>query len=333
MRRIYPSVFGFRGSGKVLGSLLPLIGPLRPFCIGDLRKSAKGSSSKSSSALTSLDGLEPQIPLKKPSIAVEASRFIRKMRGGAQAHLIEAVDGSSYVVKFTNNPQHARILINEWLASTVLRYLRVSTPDTAIVNISADFIHENPELHIQLASRRAPAAPGQHFGSRFAGGGKAVYDQLPRTLLGSVANLLDFRGTLVADKWLGNTDSRQSVFVRVPSVNRKLAFSVQMIDNGHAFDGGCWSFGDASACPPSVDGVYESVRGLDDFEPWLTLVATFPEAILQAAFLQTPVSWRAGDTGAAFEILLDQLMRRRQRVSDLICACRAQPANPFPKWL
>ena len=28
------------------------------------------------------------------------------MRGEAQAHLIEMVDGSSYVVKFTNNSQH-----------------------------------------------------------------------------------------------------------------------------------------------------------------------------------------------------------------------------------
>ncbi len=254
------------------------------------------------------------------------------MRGGAQSHLIEVVDGSSYVVKFTNNPQHARILINEWLASTVLRYLGVSTPDTAIVNISPDFIRQNPELHIQLASHREPPACGYHFGSRFAGGTKAVYDQLPSTLFASVANLRDFCGVLVADKWLGNTDSRQSVFVRIPSVNRKLTLRVQMIDNGQAFNGGHWSFGDAPARGPYLDGVYESVRGLEDFEPWLTLIATFPEVALREAFLQTPISWRGGDTEAAFEVLLDQLMRRRGRVSDLIYACRAHPADPFPKW-
>jgi hypothetical protein len=40
---------------------------------------------------------------------VNARRFIRKMRGGAQAHLLEADDGDYYIVKFQNNPQHRRI--------------------------------------------------------------------------------------------------------------------------------------------------------------------------------------------------------------------------------
>ena len=44
---------------------------------------------------------------------LKALRFVRKMRGGAQAHLIEAHDGNYYVVKFRNNPQHRRILVNE----------------------------------------------------------------------------------------------------------------------------------------------------------------------------------------------------------------------------
>ena len=38
------------------------------------------------------------------------------MRGGAQSHLIEADDGRFYIVKFQNNPQHRRILVNEWIA-------------------------------------------------------------------------------------------------------------------------------------------------------------------------------------------------------------------------
>jgi len=60
---------------------------------------------------------------------VHARRLIRKMRGGAQAHLLEADDGHFYVVKFKNNPQHRRILVNELVASIFLRYLRISTPE------------------------------------------------------------------------------------------------------------------------------------------------------------------------------------------------------------
>src|ERR1039458_10482114 len=53
-----------------------------------------------------------------------AIRHIRKMRGGAQSHLMEADDGQWYVVKFRNNPQHHRVLVNELLASRLLAYLR-----------------------------------------------------------------------------------------------------------------------------------------------------------------------------------------------------------------
>jgi len=42
------------------------------------------------------------------------------MRGGAQAHLLQADDDYWYVVKFRNNPQHRRILVNELLSATIL---------------------------------------------------------------------------------------------------------------------------------------------------------------------------------------------------------------------
>src|SRR5579862_6600108 len=100
---------------------------------------------------------------------VDARRLIRKMRGGAQAHLIEAADGHCYVVKFLNNPQHRRILVNEWIASVFLKYLGISTPEVAIVSIAPEFLDRNPEAYIQLGTHRSALAPGWHFGSRFPG--------------------------------------------------------------------------------------------------------------------------------------------------------------------
>ena len=44
---------------------------------------------------------------------VEAVQHVRRMRGGAQAHLMRADDGHFYVVKFQNNPQRLRVLANE----------------------------------------------------------------------------------------------------------------------------------------------------------------------------------------------------------------------------
>ncbi len=116
---------------------------------------------------------------------VDARRLIRKMRGGAQAHLIEASDGHFYVVKFLNNPQHRRILVNEWISSAFLHYLAISTPAVAMVRVSETFLCDHPEAYIQLGSRRVAVEPGWHFGSRFPGdpARNVVYDFLPDALL------------------------------------------------------------------------------------------------------------------------------------------------------
>src|SRR5438132_13738026 len=115
---------------------------------------------------------------------VHAIRLIRKVRGGAQAHLMECDDGRFYVVKFRNNPQHRRILVNEWIAAVFLRYLQISVPDTAIVDASAAFLEKNPEISIQLGSKRVPVEPGWHFGSDYPEDPSrmTLYDAIPDVL-------------------------------------------------------------------------------------------------------------------------------------------------------
>src|SRR5260370_33886487 len=90
---------------------------------------------------------------------INATRLIRKMRGGAQAHLMECDDGNFYVVKFRNNPQHRRILVNELIASVFLNYLQIATPETAIVNVPAILLSASPDRHIQLGPLRLPSHP------------------------------------------------------------------------------------------------------------------------------------------------------------------------------
>ena len=82
-------------------------------------------------------------------MALNAVRAIRKMRGGAQAHLIEADDGKFYVVKFRNNPQHRRILVNELVASVFLNYLRITTPAGEILEDKSLF-SEGDESIVQV---------------------------------------------------------------------------------------------------------------------------------------------------------------------------------------
>jgi len=271
---------------------------------------------------------------------VTARRLIRKMRGGAQAHLMEASDGHSYVVKFHNNPQHRRILVNESIASTFLHYLGIAAPETAPVEVTESFLAEDPEIHIQLGGERRAVAPGWHFGSRFPGdpARTVVYDYLPDTLLDKVENLPDFRAVLAFDKWMGNADSRQAIFFRarvldpLASEPSRLGFVAQMVDNGYVFEGPHWRFGESA-----IQGlyfrplVYRAVRGLAEFEPWLDRIRNFPEEVVDQAVKRIPPAWLEGDEDE-LERLLERLMRRRARVPDLIEQCRSGKSNPFPDW-
>lgn len=272
-----------------------------------------------------------------------ACRHIKKMRGGAQAHLIEADDGQFYVVKFVNNPQHRRILVNELISSVFLRYLQIASPPYAIIGITQDFLQENPEVGLQLGRSTVLPTLGWHYGSRYPGDPEklAVYDFLPDTLLRNVSNVTDFLGALAFDKWVANADGRQAVFFRArlkewqagqSAHPLKLGFITAMIDHGFVFNGPYWDFPESS-----IQGlyhrrlVYNGVSRLEDFEPWLERVVHFPEEVLDLAFRQVPPEWLEGDEDA-LESLLERLLRRRRHVPELIKQSRGASSNPFPNW-
>jgi hypothetical protein len=282
---------------------------------------------------------------------VQTTRLIRKMRGGAQAHLLACDDGHFYVVKFLNNPQHRRILINEWIASVFLNYLQISAPPAAIVNLSAEFLAAHPDIYIQLGSRRLAVEPGWHFGSRYPGDPAKVmvFDFLPDTLLDKVVNVREFLGVLAFDKWMGNADARQSIFFRArlrqwaaasettPTAGLvaqapAAGFVAQMMDHGYIFDGPHWKFPDSPLQGLYFrPNVYQHVRGWQDFEPWLDRVIYFPEEIVDSALKQLPPAW-VDEDASALQAMLEKLMARRARVPDLIRDSRRGRVNPFPEW-
>ena len=275
---------------------------------------------------------------------LKALRLVRKMRGGAQAQLMETSDGGYHVVKFINNPQHRRILVNEWLAAVVLEYLEIARPKVAFVELTPGFIGANPECCIDRGGRKEAPEPGWHFGSLFPGdpNRQAVYDFLPDVLLDSVANQSHFRGVLVFDKWASNSDARQSIFFRariqewtpVTGVHPlKTGFVAHMIDHGYICNGPHWQFTDAAAGGLyHRKQVYSSIRSLDDFQPWLDRVREFPAEVFDKVLREIPPSWIDGDQDL-LEAMMEKLYARRRRADTLIEAARNSSAAPFPNWL
>jgi hypothetical protein len=274
---------------------------------------------------------------------VRARNFIRKMRGGAQAHLLEGEDGAFYVVKFINNPQHRRILVNEWLACAFLRYLQIHVPETAIVELTREFIEDNPNVYLSIGPRREQVAPGLHFGSRLAvhPDRVAIFDFLPDKLLSKIENRVDFLGALVFDKWVSNADSRQAVFFRARAKSwtplkgeapARVGFFAQMIDHGFAFNGPHWEFRDSP-----IQGlyfrtaVYDQVRSVDSFQPWVAMVENFPVEVVDSAWKEIPRGWMNDDEGP-LEDLLERLLKRRSRVAELIHQIQRNRTSAFANW-
>lgn len=270
---------------------------------------------------------------------IVAKKLIRKMRGGSQAHLIEASDGCFYIVKFLNNPQNRRVLINELIGHEILSYLQIATPHCELVEIREDFLVENPGVSIRLGKELRTPEIGMAFGSRFPGDPNriGIYDFVPDSLMAQVQNLTEFLAVLIFDKWVGNTDGRQVIFLRtslkewLPQADvgaRKKGFVALMIDNGFIFGGSEWRFADSciSGLYPRRM-VYRSVESLDDFEPWLSRVRHFPEELLLRAVRRIPLSWLEGNEEDLAR-LLELLLRRRRKIDELVETAHAE----FPRW-
>jgi hypothetical protein len=259
---------------------------------------------------------------------------IRRMRGGAQAHLMRCLDGKRYeyyVVKFRNNPQGVRVLANELLATRLAARVGLPVPGAAVVEVRRALIENTEELVMQLGRGRARCHAGLQFGSRYPGAPAetVVYDFLPDEQLREVSNLADFCGMLVFDKWTCNTNGRQAIFFRRKSESR---YEAQMIDQGFCFNAGEWNFPDAPLRGLYTrHRVYETVRGMESFEAWIARVEKLDAGAIEVAASEIPPDWY-GEDPAALESLLEHLLRRRKIVGDLIVSSWKSSAQPFPNW-
>jgi hypothetical protein len=240
-------------------------------------------------------------------------------------------DGHLYVVKFQNNPQHTRVLANEFLVSRLALALGLSAPEVELVEVSSWLVENTPELEIDLGRARMRCLPGLQFGSRFVGGlmpGQVV-DYLPEEQLVEVRNLGEFAGILALDKWTANANGRQAVFARK---QRERRYRAVFIDFGYCFHAGEWRFEDAPLRGVYYrSDVYREVRGWESFEPWLTRLETLAADTVWEAANEIPPEWFGGDIGE-MEALVEKLLARRNRIRELIEGFGKSERRPFPRW-
>ena len=281
---------------------------------------------------------------------LQALEQIRRMRGGAQAHLMRCSDGYYYVVKFQNNPQHRRILVNEMLGTRLASRLGLPTAPVRVVNVPEELVRLTAELCIETPRSRIPCTPGLQFASRYPDDPRrlTLHDFLPDEKLREVDNLHDFAGMLVFDKWTCNTNGRQTVFFETQrnaaaaspeamGVTREqaaqTAYHTVMIDQGFCFNAGEWNFPDAPLRGLYArNRVYEGVIGMESFAPWLErMEKQITERVLAELGEEIPPAWYDDDYDALVR-LLEQIYRRKARVPELLIAAQRSSRQPFVGW-
>lgn len=274
----------------------------------------------------------PGTSLAPISHFVRAVGQVRRIRGGSQPQLMRCSDERDYVVKFPNNPQGVRILANELLGGRLAALLGLPVAKGELVMVEEKLVFHSKEMFIDMGYGKTPCQPGLCFGSLVSTDrrGAPLFDFLPDSMLGNVKNVRDFLGMLIFDLWTCNTDGRQVMFSRHYETS---SYLVTMVDQGFCFNAQEWNFPDSLLrglyWRPAV---YETVTGMDAFEPWLSrLESEIDEDAISECGKGIPREWCGADDGS-FLLLLNRLNRRRMLVRELLLAIHNSAKQPFPNW-
>ena len=203
----------------------------------------------------------------------------------------------------------------------------------AVVEVREELVAHTADLVMQLGRGRAPCWAGLQFGTRHPGtpSETVVYDFLPDEQLREVQNLGDFCGMLVFDKRTCNTNGRQAILFRAAGDanyralddRQRSSFPCRRVEFS-----GCAAAGNLCAA--------SRVRGRARDGGIRALALAGPrrrigEAAVEEAASEIPPEWYE-DKADALEKMLEQLLRRRKLVADLIVAAKKSSAQPFPNW-
>lgn len=257
----------------------------------------------------------------------KAISHIAKMPGGSQSHLLRCSDGY-YVVKFQDNPQGTRTLVNELICANLAGLLRLPIPDSKIIQVSQEVITSH-KIFTEWPHGSALCRPGLSFGSRHPGNRTLVFTRLSKDRMRDVENLTELAGVLLFDLWTSNLDAREILFFRRPE---QLVMRASMIDSGQCFRGSKWSFHPARRLAPHPNSHYFSwISGVESFDPWLSLIEQLDESVVQEAWRAVPSEWYQEDW-PLLKMLLRRLDARRKGLRAAVRLFCADDTSAFPAF-
>jgi hypothetical protein len=171
-----------------------------------------------------------------------------------------------------------------------------------------------------VGSREIPVVNGLHLGSLCPVNPdkQAIFDFLPHKLLQKTVNLEDFAAVLVMDMFLGQTDRRQTIFVRARS-EKQLSFRAYFIDHGMVFGGSAWHFESSKADHFYFDRlIYSRIAVASLCERTVEQIEMFTDTDLNDTATEVPAAWFAPGDRDALGNLYSSLNKRKSRLRSLV---------------
>lgn len=173
---------------------------------------------------------------------------------GAQ-HLLD-VEGQSWVIKFFQNHQGPRSLVNELVGFQMADILNIPHPAYALVHVDANVLPSKGVVSYYYFEGNGEriddsfvALPGLHFATRLVSGAQQLRPTDLDSLLSVPIDLEPLAAIVVLDLVMNHWDRRllnpNLLIARDPSGNagRRSLHRLMLIDMGMSIGGGCWEHG------------------------------------------------------------------------------------------
>lgn len=245
---------------------------------------------------------------------VTAERLIKKIIGtSTEPCLVRCSDGNSYYVKFAQNPEGPRVLVNEFVAGSLAVLLDLPVPKFKFIHVHQEFIDTySTELPY-------PVTAGIHFGSQEV---KKVLVITNGKMLDEISNREIVPMLLLFDHWIHNVDRDKNKGNLLLNMSTK---ELMVIDHTHVFEiGPLWDavqlrhrIAESSIALLDLEGfVYRKlirfVSGNDPFAPALDRFNSLIEESVASIVAEIPEEW--GCPEQEKHILLEYLMNRHSVV-------------------
>lgn len=261
---------------------------------------------------------------------VDASRPISLIKNGVTKPYLINCSGEEYVVKFLQNPEGNKALINEYVCAKFAQLLNLPIADPVLVNISEEFLNDYGgviEEHVEEV-----VEPGIHFGSKKI---KKAFPINSTSLVRKATNKDIIASLILFDHIICNKDRDSNAGNLIYDYSNN---KIVVIDHTHAFDiGPLWDdtqlkirIGEGMNAFDMTGYLYNKlipfIDGHNPFSNVLFNVGLVSKEILEDIMNNIPQSWNINTKEEV--VLVEYLLDRISRVDEILYCLKPV----LPNW-